>query len=155
MTEIEIIKMVMSHEGNQYAQSKLTNYFSKWGISARTHAHIPIRNLTEVEAIALHKKDFWDFYRIKDLPQKIRATVYTAGILLGFPEAFRLLSQAVEYFPLKESPTEELLSMVDTKSPETTRARIGTLLLLWYADHGLLTNNIRSILPRVMESVSS
>jgi len=127
---------VMSRSGNQYAQDKISNYFSKWGISARTHSHIDLRNLTEVEAIAIYKKDFWDFYRIKDLPPKIRPVVFTAGVLLGFPEAFRLLSQAVEYFPLKESPTEELLSIVDAKSPETTRARIGTLLLLWYADHG-------------------
>ena len=154
MTEIEIIKMVMLNSGNQYAQDKLSNYFSKWGISARSHSHIPIRNLTEVEAIALHKKDFWDFYRMKDLPPKIRATVYTIGIILGFPESFKLLSQAAEYFPLRESPTDELLSVVDSKNPETIRARMGSLFVLWLYDHGQLQTNVRSLIPRIMEAVS-
>jgi len=156
MTEIEIIKMVMSHEGNQYAQSKLTNYFSKWGISARTHAHIDLRNLTEVEAIAIHKKDFYGFYKFKDLPVKIRPIIYEIGIILSFQDAFRMLSQAAEYFPLREELRPELLVKIDTfVEVETLRARAGTLLILWLSDHGLLQQNIRSLVPRILMAVSS
>jgi len=152
---MELIKMVMLREGNQYAQSKLTNYFSKWGISARTHSHIDLRNLTEVEAIRIHKTDFWDHYRFMDLPPKIRAITYTIGILNGFPEAFKFLSQAAEYFPLKESLTPELLSVIDDKDPVVIRARMGSLLVFWLYDHALLVPNIRSLIPRIMEAVSS
>ena len=151
---MELIKMVMMHSGDQYAQDRLTNYFSKWGISARTHSHIDLRNLTEVEAIAIHKRDFWEHYRFMDLPTKIRAITYTIGILNGFPEAFKFLSQAAEYFPLKESLTPELLSVIDAKDPEMIRARMGSLLILYLYDHNLLSSNIRSLIPRILEAVS-
>jgi len=155
MTEIEIIKMVMSHEGNQYAQSKLTNYFSKWGISARSHSHVDLRNLTEVDAIRIHKTDFWDHYNFKSLPPKIRAIVYTYGVILGFPDAFKALSQAAEYFPLKESLTDDLKAKIDGINPEIIRARVATLMLFYLYDHNLLQSNVRSLIPRIMESVSN
>ena len=147
--------MVMLHSGNQYAQDKLTNYFSKWGISARSHAHVDLRNLTEVEAIAIYKKDFWDFYKFTHIPPKVRAILMTTGVILGFPEAFRMLSQAVEYFPLKEAPTDELLAVIDAKDDEATRARMGTLLIFYLYDHNLLQSNIRSLVPRILMAVSS
>jgi len=152
---MELIKMVMLHSGNQYAQDKLTNYFSKWGISARSHAHVDLRNLTEVEAIAIYKKDFWDFYKFTHIPPKVRAILMTTGVILGFPEAFRMLSQAVEYFPLKEAPTDELLAVIDAKDDEATRARMGTLLIFYLYDHNLLQSNIRSLVPRILMAVSS
>ena len=151
---MELIKMVMLHSGNQYAQDKISNYFSKWGISARTHSHIDLRNLTEVDAIAIHKRDFWDHYRFMDLPTKIRAITYTIGILNGFPEAFKFLSQAAEYFPLKESLTPELLSAVELSNPEAARARMGSLLIFWFADH-FGGGNLRAIVPRILESISA
>jgi len=152
---MELIKMVMLHSGNQYAQDKLTNYFSKWGISARSHSHVDLRNLTEVEAISIYKKDFWDFYKFTHIPPKVRAILMTTGVILGFGEAFKMLSQAVEYFPLKEAPTDELLAVIDAKDDEATRARMGTLLIFYLYDHNLLASNIRSLIPRILEAVSS
>jgi len=155
MTAPDLLQMVIRHSGNQYAQDRLTNYFSKYGISARTHAHINIKDLTEAEAMAIHRADFYDHFKFKDLPPKLRAITYTTGILLGFPEAFKLLSQAVQYFPVREELTADLLLKIDSINPEISRARVGTLLVLWLSDHNLLNSNIRSLMPRVMESVSS
>jgi len=154
MTAPDLIQLVVLREGPNYFQNKLNNYFTKYGVSARTHSHVDLRNLTEAQAMKIHREDFYDFYHFKDLPPKLRATVYTAGIMLGFSEAFRLLSQAAEFFPSKETLTDDLLAKVNALEPEITRARLGTLLLLWFSDHGLLQANIRSVLPRVMESVS-
>jgi len=116
---------------------------------------VDLRNLTEVDAIRIHKTDFWDHYNFKSLPPKIRAIVYTYGVILGFPDAFKALSQAAEYFPLKESLTPELLSVIDAKDPVVIRARMGSLLVFWLYDHALLMPNIRSLIPRIMEAVSS
>jgi len=154
MTEREIIDLILKHEGAIYHQDKFTNYFTKFGISARTHAHLDLRNLTGEQALAIHKKDFYDFFKIKDLNPRLRGIVYQAGIMLGFSESFRLLSQAVDYFPLKESLTPELLSAVELSNPEAARARMASLLVFWFSDH-FGGNNLRAIIPRIMESVSN
>jgi len=154
MTEREILDQILKHEGAIYHKDKFTNYDTKFGISARTHAHLDLRNLTGEQALIIHRRDFYQFYKIKDLNPKLRGIVYTAGIMLGFPESFRLLSQAVDYFPLKESLTPELLSAVELSNPEAARARMGSLLIFWFADH-FGGNNLRAIVPRILESIST
>ena len=152
MTRDQTIEMIMRHEGPHYHQNKFTNYFTKYGISSRAHPQTDIRNLTPEHAIEIHKRD-WYSHKIDNLPENIAGIIFTAGIMLGFPEAFRFLSQAVDYFPLREELTNELESKTLSSNDLLVRARIGSLVILWFSDH-YKSEFIRSVVPRILESVS-
>jgi len=88
----QIFDLIIKHEGETYYQSKLNNYFYKFGISSMTHGHLNIANLTKDHAMAIHKQDYWDKHKIESLPPILRLMVYEVGIIFGFPWAFKRLS---------------------------------------------------------------
>lgn len=62
MNYLDAIRKVIAHEGG----AKITDNpldpggLTKFGISKRSYPKVDIRNLTETDAIAIYKRDFWD-----------------------------------------------------------------------------------------------
>ena len=85
----------MGHEGRYSFNPKDPGGETNWGISKRSYPNLDIRNLTEDEAKAIYKKDFWDSMRIEKLPPLIQFDVFDTSVNAGRQKASQLLQRAV------------------------------------------------------------
>jgi lysozyme family protein len=85
---------LMGHEGRYSFNPKDAGGETQWGISKRSYPHLDIRNLTEDEAKAIYKKDFWDAMRIEKLPPLIQFDVFDASVNAGRQRASQLLQRS-------------------------------------------------------------
>lgn len=86
---------LMGHEGRYSFNPKDPGGETNWGISKRSYPNLDIRNLTEDEAKAIYKKDFWDAMRIEKLPPLIQFDVFDTSVNAGREKASQLLQRAV------------------------------------------------------------
>jgi lysozyme family protein len=67
---------------------------TKWGISQRSYPHLVIRTLTQEDAAAIYRRDFWDPCRGDELPEAIAIALFDAAVNAGPQAAIRLLQTA-------------------------------------------------------------
>jgi lysozyme family protein len=64
---------------------------TKWGICQRAYPDLDIRNLTEPQACAIYKRDYWDRLRGDDIAsQGIAEAIFDAAVNLGVRTASRM-----------------------------------------------------------------
>ena len=68
---------------------------TKYGITARDHPGLDIKNLTREQAIAIYKRDFWGKYGLARLPDPIAQKVFDMAVNMGPTAAFRCLQRAL------------------------------------------------------------
>ena len=68
---------------------------TKFGISQRSYPELDIRNLTEAEAEAIYRRDWWELHGLAELPDPIGAKLLNAGVNTGMAEAVRCLQRAL------------------------------------------------------------
>ena len=68
-----------------------TNY----GISKRAYPNLDIASLSEADAVAIYRRDYWDKVRGDDLPTGIDYLVFDAAVNHGRSKATKLLQKAV------------------------------------------------------------
>jgi len=68
---------------------------TKWGISAASYPTLDIFNLTREEAIVIYKRDFWDKYKIDQLPNYIQLHFFDVCVNSGYSRAVRILQGAL------------------------------------------------------------
>ncbi|MGH9690042.1 MAG: glycoside hydrolase family 108 protein [Candidatus Acidiferrales bacterium] len=69
---------------------------TKYGISQRTYPDLNIRNLTEVQAIAIYLRDYWKFGGLTS--QLVANKVLDMAVNFGQETAGKLLQQALIHF---------------------------------------------------------
>jgi lysozyme family protein len=70
---------------------------TKYGISLRAYPSFRadgIRSLTEAEAIAIYKRDYWDWLKCDQLPARVAFILFDAAVNQGQPTAAKLLQLA-------------------------------------------------------------
>lgn len=87
------VRQVLAREGGD----RLTNDpndrggLTKYGISKRSYPDIDIQNLTEAQAIAIYKRDFWDALRLGDvLDSQVAAAIFDTAVNMGATTAAKL-----------------------------------------------------------------
>lgn len=96
MSEFEFaVNLALAYEGglvsNKYDPGGLTNY----GISQRAYPDLDITSLTEEQAKAIYKKDYWDKIRGDMLPPGIATLVFDAAVNQGISRATKMMQKAI------------------------------------------------------------
>ncbi len=74
------------HEWGNHANGGYTNDpvdtggETKYGISKRAHPDVDIANLTLEDALAIYRRDYWDFYRLDSFPSPLCIAMFDAYV---------------------------------------------------------------------------
>lgn len=87
------VRQVLAREGGD----KLTNDpsdrggLTRYGISKRAYPDLDIQALTESQAIAIYKRDYWDSLKLDDVrAPDVAAAIFDTGVNMGVQWAARL-----------------------------------------------------------------
>jgi len=86
--------MVLRHEGGYSADPRDPGGETRFGISKRAYPDVDILRLTEDEAKAIYRRDYWDKLRPDELPQELAICLFDCAVNMGRDKAVRLLQRA-------------------------------------------------------------
>ena len=90
----EIIEKVLEHEGGYIDDPTDRGGETKYGISKRAYPDENIKELTVERAKELYKRDYWDRFRVSDLPDRLRHIYVDMCINMGGGRAIKILQEA-------------------------------------------------------------
>tara|TARA_Y100000593_G_scaffold14077_1_gene26481 strand:+ start:1664 stop:2143 length:480 start_codon:yes stop_codon:yes gene_type:complete len=90
----EIIEKVLEHEGGYVDDPTDSGGETKYGISKKAYPDEDIKGLTVERAKELYKRDYWDRFRVSDLPNRIRHIYVDMCINMGGRRATKILQEA-------------------------------------------------------------
>lgn len=68
---------------------------TKFGLSAATYPGVDIAALTEADAAAIYRRDWWDRFDLGRLPASLAAKIFDAAVNIGIDDAVRALQRAL------------------------------------------------------------
>jgi len=89
------IEKTLKHEGGYVHNPKDPGGQTNFGISARAHPNLDIKNLTREEAIAIYKKYYWRPLYDDIAGKVIAAKVFDMAVLMGHKAVHRCLQDSV------------------------------------------------------------
>lgn len=107
MTFEEAIEHVLSSEGGFTIDPDDTGNWTggarnrgflkgtKYGISAASYPTLDIKNLTREGAVVIYKREYWQKYRIDELPDRIRLHFFDVCVNSGYSRAVKILQRAL------------------------------------------------------------
>ena len=90
----DIIEKVLEHEGGYVDDPTDAGGETKYGISKRAYPNEDIKELTIERAKELYKRDYWDRFRVSDLPNRLRHIYVDMCINMGGGRAIKILQEA-------------------------------------------------------------
>jgi len=90
----QAVALVLKHEGGYSNDPRDPGGETRFGISKRAYPDVDILRLTEDEAKAIYRRDYWDKLRPDELPQELAICVFDAAVNMGRDKAIRLLQRA-------------------------------------------------------------
>jgi lysozyme family protein len=90
----QAVALVLKHEGGYSADPRDPGGETRYGISKRAYPDVDILRLTEDEAKAIYRRDYWDKLRPDELPQQLAICVFDCAVNMGRDKAIRLLQRA-------------------------------------------------------------
>ena len=90
----DIIEKVLEHEGGYVDDPTDAGGETKYGISKRAYPDEDIKELTIERAKELYKRDYWDRFRVSDLPDRLRHIYVDMCINMGGGRAIKILQEA-------------------------------------------------------------
>ena len=88
------VEMVLRHEGGYSNDPRDPGGETRFGISKRAYPDVDILRLTEDEAKAIYKRDYWDKLRTDEIPEELAICLFDAAVNMGRDKAVRLLQRA-------------------------------------------------------------
>lgn len=76
-------KVVLKEEGGWVDDPDDSGGETKFGISQKAYPNVDIKALTEEDALALYKRDYWDAIGADNLPSSIRQLAFDAAVNQG------------------------------------------------------------------------
>lgn len=86
---------VIGYEGGYTLDLKDPGGETNWGISKRAYPSLDIKNLTQADAKAIYKRDYWDRAQCDKLPASLAMIVFDAAVNSGIGQSIRFLQRAV------------------------------------------------------------
>ena len=90
----EIIEQVLEHEGGYVDDPTDSGGETKYGISKRAYPNEDIKALTVERAKELYKRDYWDRFKVDNLPDRIRHIYFDMCVNMGGGRATKILQEA-------------------------------------------------------------
>ena len=91
----ECFTRLIGNEGGYSNNTKDPGGETNWGISKRSYPAADIKNLTQDEAKAIYKRDFWDQCRCGDLAPELAFALFDCAVNSGNEQAIKILQQTV------------------------------------------------------------
>jgi lysozyme family protein len=89
------LALLLRHEGGYGNDPNDPGGETKFGISKRAYPSLDIRALTEAEAAAIYRRDYWDALRCDALPPALAVCLFDCAVNQGEGAAVRLLQRAL------------------------------------------------------------
>lgn len=89
------VRHVLTHEGGYVNDPNDPGGETKFGISKRSFPNLDIAALTEADAIAIYRVDYWQRLQCDELPPALAIIVFDTGVNMGRTRAVLLLQQAL------------------------------------------------------------
>jgi lysozyme family protein len=89
------IPLVLKFEGGYVNDLRDPGGETNWGISKRAYPDLDIRGLTEAQARAIYRRDYWQPLRCDDIPWPLSLAVFDAGVNQGLQAATTMLQRVV------------------------------------------------------------
>ena len=90
----DIIDVVLKHEGGLVDDPDDPGGLTNLGISQRAYPDEDIRGLTVDRAKELYKRDYWDRFRVGDLPDTVKHIYFDMCVNMGGGRAIKILQKA-------------------------------------------------------------
>ena len=90
----EIIEQVLEHEGGYVDDPTDSGGETKYGISKRAYPNEDIKALTVERAKELYKRDYWDRFKVDNLPDRILHIYFDMCVNMGGGRATKILQEA-------------------------------------------------------------
>ncbi len=88
------VALVLAHEGGYVNDPRDPGGETRYGISKRAYPDVDILHLTEEQAKAIYKRDYWDKLRTDEIPEELAICLFDAAVNMGRDRAVRLLQRA-------------------------------------------------------------
>ena len=85
---------LMKHEGGYVNDPDDPGGETKFGISKKAYPDVDIKNLTEVEAKGIYKRDYWDKCRVESVSATLRPIYFDMCVNMGKSRAVKILQKA-------------------------------------------------------------
>ena len=85
---------LLGHEGGYVNDSRDPGGETNWGISKRSYPNVDIKALTQADAKAIYRRDFWAPVRADELPDVVRFDVFDAAVNHGVSQSAKWLQRA-------------------------------------------------------------
>jgi len=79
----QAVKLVLRHEGELADDPHDAGGLTKYGISQRSYPDLNIRALTERDAVAIYRRDFWAPLRCAEMPPAVALVVFDGAVNQG------------------------------------------------------------------------
>ena len=89
------IANVLDHEGGYVNHPSDPGGETNFGISKRAYPHLDIRNLTQGDAIAIYRRDYWNPINGDHLPPAVAIYLMDTAVNIGVSRAIRMLQRVV------------------------------------------------------------
>jgi len=86
---------LMGNEGGYSNNPKDPGGETNWGISKRSYPELDIKNLTQDDAKAIYKRDFWDKCKCSRLECGLDFAIFDCAVNSGVSQAIKLLHQTL------------------------------------------------------------
>ena len=90
----DIIEKVLEHDGGYVDDPTDSGGETKYGISKRAYPDEDIKALTVERAKELYKRDYWDRFKVANLPDRIRNIYFDMCVNMGGGRATKILQEA-------------------------------------------------------------
>ena len=94
----EAVRFTLSWEGGYSTDPSDPGGETNFGISKKSHPAVDIKGLTEDNAIAIYRMDYWDRLGLDRLPDWLAPAVFDAAVNLGAGRAISFLQRAARVF---------------------------------------------------------
>lgn len=105
---------LIGHEGKYVNNPADPGGETNWGISKRSYPNIDIKALTQAQAKAIYKKDFWDVVNGDKLPGSVMWNLFDFAVNSGIATAVRYLQKTIgvaddgHWGPMSQAAAEKM-----------------------------------------------
>ena len=90
----EIISQVLKHEGGYVNDPTDMGGETNFGITKRWYPDLDIKNLTKEDAIEIYKKDYWDRYKLDEMPTNLQHIYFDMVVNMGARNAGKIMQKS-------------------------------------------------------------
>ena len=90
----EIIKITLHHEGGYVHDPKDLGGETNFGIAKRFYPDVDIKNLTKDGAKEIYKKDYWDRYKLDEMPTNLQHIYFDMVVNMGARNAGKIMQKS-------------------------------------------------------------